>query len=72
LFSAGEVVGVDECVASLEARVLGETNASLTRNFTMMEVETALNQMLSRPLLKKIGETQTIEYTTNKKYLKRY
>jgi hypothetical protein len=45
LFTASEISGVDECVAGLEARVTGEMNANLLREFTAQEVEAALKQM---------------------------
>jgi ribonuclease HI len=45
LFSASNVNGVENCVAGLEARVTEDMNTSLLRNFTMVEVETALSQM---------------------------
>jgi hypothetical protein len=45
LFAAGENFGVDDCSATLENRVLADMNASLLREFTMVEVEIALKQM---------------------------
>jgi hypothetical protein len=45
LFSAGEVSGTDVCLAGLEPKVSDEMNRSLLREFTMGEVEAALNHM---------------------------
>ncbi|XP_059429161.1 uncharacterized protein LOC132162970 [Corylus avellana] len=45
LFSAGEVSGVEDCLAALECRVSEEMNATLLRDFTMAKVELALKQM---------------------------
>ncbi|XP_059441902.1 uncharacterized protein LOC132174228 [Corylus avellana] len=43
LFSAGESVGIEECLATLDTRVTTEMNADLSRVFTAAEVEAALN-----------------------------
>jgi hypothetical protein len=45
LYSSGEVVGVEDCLYGLEKRVSDDMNTTLMREFTMMEVETALKQM---------------------------
>jgi ribonuclease HI len=45
LFSAGEVEGVEQCLEGLEARVSGEMNTNLLREFVAEEVDYALKQM---------------------------
>jgi hypothetical protein len=45
LFTTGDVMGVDMCLAGLETRVTRQMNDTLMRTFTIDEVETALNQM---------------------------
>jgi hypothetical protein len=45
LFTGGNVQGVHECLADMDARVTEEMNAMLTRPFVAAEVDFALHQM---------------------------
>jgi hypothetical protein len=45
LFTAGEVHGVADCLGDLDGRVTREMNETLTRTFTVAEVDFALHQM---------------------------
>jgi hypothetical protein len=45
MYTGGNVQGVHECLEGMDARVTAEMNATLTRTFTMAEVDFALHQM---------------------------
>jgi hypothetical protein len=45
LFTGGNLYGVQECLGDMNARVTAKMNATLTRTFTVAEVDVALHQM---------------------------